>query len=113
MLFDHLGFGASDRSAYGDRHAAIVGYAADLLEILDALQLERMTCVGHPFGATIGMLAIGVLRNDLHVMRWPTTSWSRLRLQKSPGQPLDRKLVTHDQAIEGILDAIRHPPSAN
>lgn len=58
VLFDHIGFGGSDVSAYdADRHSSLDGYAADLLEICDELWLENVTFVGHSVSAMIGVLA--------------------------------------------------------
>lgn len=58
VLFDHVGFGGSDRLAYTDeRHGAIEGYAQDLLEILERLDLSDVVFVGHSIGGVIGLLA--------------------------------------------------------
>lgn len=58
VLFDHIGCGRSDLAAYDDeRHGSLEGYASDVLDILDALELERCTLVGHSISSTIGMMA--------------------------------------------------------
>ena len=58
VTFDHVGFGGSDRTAYADsRHGELDGYASDLIDILDALGLDRVTYVGHSIGGVIGLLA--------------------------------------------------------
>jgi sigma-B regulation protein RsbQ len=58
ILFDHIGAGRSDLSAYDrQRHAALDGYADDLLEICAALELERVVFVGHSVSAMVGVLA--------------------------------------------------------
>lgn len=58
VTFDYVGAGASDRSAYDpDRYASLHGYAADILEICRALELEDVILVGHSVSATIAMLA--------------------------------------------------------
>lgn len=58
VLFDHVGSGASDRTAYDrERYGRLAGYAQDVVEILDALDLEGVTYVGHSVGAMIGVLA--------------------------------------------------------
>jgi len=58
VLFDHVGSGGSDLSAYRpERYSSLRGYAEDLLEILDALELERVVFVGHSVSAMIGVLA--------------------------------------------------------
>jgi sigma-B regulation protein RsbQ len=58
VLFDHLGAGASDLSAWDPRrHATLAGYAADVLEICAALDLHDVVFVGHSVSAMIGVLA--------------------------------------------------------
>lgn len=58
VLFDHVGMGQSDASAYDiGRHASLAGYAHDVLEICRALRLERPIFVGHSVSAMIGVLA--------------------------------------------------------
>ncbi len=58
VLFDHIGAGRSDLSAYSaERHASLDGYASDVLEICAALDLQDVVFVGHSVSATVGMLA--------------------------------------------------------
>src|SRR4051812_44434759 len=58
VLFDHVGAGRSDLAAYDPaRYATLEGYARDVLEIVDALGLERVVFAGHSVSATIGLLA--------------------------------------------------------
>jgi sigma-B regulation protein RsbQ len=58
VLFDHVGHGKSDRSAFDrSRYATLDGYASDILEICDELKLERVIFVGHSVSAMIGILA--------------------------------------------------------
>jgi sigma-B regulation protein RsbQ len=58
VLFDHLGSGGSDISAYDPaRYDRLDAYADDLLAICDALALERPIFVGHSVSAMIGVLA--------------------------------------------------------
>ena len=58
VLFDHVGAGRSDLAAYDPtRYSTLDGYAADVLEILDALRLSGVTFVGHSVSAMIGVLA--------------------------------------------------------
>lgn len=59
LLFDLVGFGGSDRSAFDpDKYADLGGHATDVLEILDALALEDVVFVGHSVSAMIGALAV-------------------------------------------------------
>ena len=58
VLFDHVGAGQSDSSAYNRaKYDSLQGYATDVLEICRELGLERVIFVGHSVSALIGMLA--------------------------------------------------------
>jgi sigma-B regulation protein RsbQ len=58
VLFDHVGNGKSDLSAYDDkRYASLDGYADDILEILHEFDLWDVVFVGHSVSAIIGVLA--------------------------------------------------------
>ncbi|WP_433046872.1 alpha/beta fold hydrolase [Dactylosporangium sp. CS-033363] len=58
VLFDHVGAGNSDLSAYNpQRYSTLSGYAEDLLEVLRALDLRGVVFVGHSVSAMIGLLA--------------------------------------------------------
>lgn len=57
LLFDHVGFGGSDRLAHGQRHSTLDGYAEDLLDLLQDLPGGPVVYVGHSVGGIIGMLA--------------------------------------------------------
>jgi sigma-B regulation protein RsbQ len=58
VLFDHVGAGRSDTSAYDTRkYATLDGYAGDVLEICHALDLAHVILVGHSVSAMIGVLA--------------------------------------------------------
>jgi sigma-B regulation protein RsbQ len=58
VLFDHVGAGGSDLSAYDpSRHSRLEGYAEDVLEILAELDLSDVLFVGHSVSAMIGVLA--------------------------------------------------------
>jgi sigma-B regulation protein RsbQ len=58
VLFDHVGAGGSDASAFDERrYASLDGYAADVLAICDELALEDVVFVGHSVSAMIGALA--------------------------------------------------------
>jgi sigma-B regulation protein RsbQ len=61
VLFDHVGAGGSDASAFDrDRYSSLHGYAQDVIEICDELQLQDVIFVGHSVSATIGLLAAAV-----------------------------------------------------
>ena len=58
VLFDHVGAGQSDISAYDRRkYATLDGYATDVLEICHALDLANVILVGHSVSAMIAVLA--------------------------------------------------------
>ncbi|WP_421850828.1 alpha/beta fold hydrolase [Marinomonas sp.] len=58
LLFDYVGSGNSDFSAYeADRYQHLEGYALDIIEICDALALEDTIFVGHSVSSTIGWIA--------------------------------------------------------
>jgi sigma-B regulation protein RsbQ len=58
VLFDHVGAGGSDKSAYDpQKYGDLAGYAEDLIEILRELNLERTVFVGHSVSGMIGVLA--------------------------------------------------------
>jgi sigma-B regulation protein RsbQ len=58
ILFDHVGAGRSDLSAYDpEKYASLEGYADDVVEIGRALELRDAVFVGHSVSAMIGALA--------------------------------------------------------
>jgi sigma-B regulation protein RsbQ len=58
ILFDQMGVGQADRSAYDpQRYATLDGYAQDVVMICQALHLQEVVLVGHSAGATVAMLA--------------------------------------------------------
>jgi len=58
VLFDHVGAGGSDLSAYGsDKYSSLQAYADDLVAIGSALALRDAVFVGHSVSAMIGILA--------------------------------------------------------
>lgn len=58
ILFDHVGAGGSDLSAYRPgKYDSLDGYASDLVEIAEQLDLRDAIFVGHSVGAIIGLLA--------------------------------------------------------
>ncbi len=58
VLFDHVGVGGSDLTAYdAEKYADLHGYADDVLDICHALELTDVVLVGHSVSAMIGVLA--------------------------------------------------------
>ncbi|WP_026596893.1 alpha/beta hydrolase [Methylobacterium sp. 77] len=58
VLFDHIGAGGSDLSAYdAEKYASLDGYADDVIELCHALDVSSGVFVGHSVSAMIGVLA--------------------------------------------------------
>lgn len=59
VLFDYVGSGKSDLTAFDvKRYADLQGYAQDILEICDALDIDKgVTLVGHSVSSSIALLA--------------------------------------------------------
>ena len=65
VLFDHVGHGRSDASAFDPaKYASLDGYADDVIAICDELGLEDVIFVGHSVSAMVGLLA-AIRRPDL------------------------------------------------
>ncbi|MEU6476738.1 alpha/beta hydrolase [Streptomyces sp. NPDC047017] len=58
VLFDYVGSGRSDLSAWDPRrYSTLDGYAQDVVEVCEALDLRQAVFVGHSVSAMIGVLA--------------------------------------------------------
>jgi sigma-B regulation protein RsbQ len=58
VLFDHVGAGGSDLSAYDRaKYSSLQGYADDVLEICRELELRDVVFVGHSVSSMVGVLA--------------------------------------------------------
>ncbi|MBQ1090504.1 MULTISPECIES: alpha/beta fold hydrolase [Streptomyces] len=58
VLFDYVGSGKSDPSAFSEeKYASLDGYAQDVIDICRALDLRDAVFVGHSVSAMIGVLA--------------------------------------------------------
>jgi sigma-B regulation protein RsbQ len=58
VLFDYVGSGKSDLSAYdAERYSSLDGYAQDIVDIVRELDLRDVIFVGHSVSSMIGMLA--------------------------------------------------------
>jgi sigma-B regulation protein RsbQ len=58
VLFDYVGCGRSDLKAYNEqRYSTLHGYAQDILDICQALDLKDVIFVGHSVSSMIGALA--------------------------------------------------------
>jgi sigma-B regulation protein RsbQ len=100
VLFDHVGAGRSDASAYDRRkYATLDGYAEDVLEICRELQLSDVIFVGHSVSAMIGVLA---------AKREPDRFKALVLVGPSPRYIDDTDYVGgfSRQDIEGLLSAL-------
>jgi sigma-B regulation protein RsbQ len=58
VLFDYVGSGKSDLSAYDpDRYSTLDGYAQDVLDVVHELDLRDVVVVGHSVSSMVGILA--------------------------------------------------------
>ena len=58
ILFDYVGAGKSDISSYNPtRYSSLYGYAEDVLDICNELNLRNVIFVGHSVSSIIGLLA--------------------------------------------------------
>jgi sigma-B regulation protein RsbQ len=58
VVFDYVGSGKSDLSAYdAQRYASLDGYAQDVLDVCHALDLQDVIFVGHSVSSVVGILA--------------------------------------------------------
>ncbi|MGN6128954.1 MAG: alpha/beta fold hydrolase [Nocardioidaceae bacterium] len=58
IVFDYVGAGGSDLSAYDPaKYSSLEGYADDVLELCGALDLDEVVFVGHSVSAMVGALA--------------------------------------------------------
>ena len=65
ITFDYVGSGRSDMSAFKpELYQSLEGYARDVIDVCDALELDHVTFIGHSVSATIGMLA-SIVRPEL------------------------------------------------
>jgi sigma-B regulation protein RsbQ len=98
VLFDYVGSGKSDLAAYdAERYASLEGYAQDVLEICEALDLRDVIFVGHSVSSIVGALA---------AIREPQRFSRLVFVSPSPRYINDTGYVGgFDRAdIEGLLD---------
>ncbi|MFJ9136125.1 alpha/beta fold hydrolase [Streptomyces sp. NPDC102256] len=58
VLFDYVGSGGADSSAWSEqRYSSLEGYALDVLEVCEELDLQDVAFVGHSVSAMVGVLA--------------------------------------------------------
>jgi sigma-B regulation protein RsbQ len=100
VLFDHVGAGGSDLSAFDpDRYATLGGYADDVIAICDELGLQDVVLVGHSVSAMIGVIAAN---------RRPDLFGALVLVAPSPRYTDDEGYVGgfSDADIEELLEAL-------
>lgn len=100
VLFDHVGAGDSDLSQYDyGKYDALHGYADDVLELLEELDLRDVVYVGHSVSSMIGVLA---------AIRSPERFGALALVCPSPRYINDEGYVGgfDQQEIEGLLEAL-------
>lgn len=76
VLFDHVGTGRAQRSAFDPgRYASLQGYADDLLSVCDAAGIPDAVVVAHSAGAMVSVLA---------AIRWPAAFRQLVLIAPSP-----------------------------
>jgi sigma-B regulation protein RsbQ len=101
VLFDYVGSGKSDLSAYdAERYATLDGYAQDVLDVMHALDLRDVVFVGHSVSAMVGVLA---------ARREPERFATLIMIGPSPrylNDPPDYSGGFERSDIEGLLDTM-------
>lgn len=101
VTFDHVGCGRSDLSAFDlQRHGQLDGYAQDLAEILEHLDLRDVVLIGHSVSAMISLLAARRLPERIRAM---------VMIGASPrylNDPPDYHGGFEREDIDGLLDMI-------
>ena len=100
VLFDHVGAGESDLSAYDRRkYGTLDGYASDVLEICRELDAADIIFVGHSVSAMIGVLA---------AKRDPSRFKALVLVGPSPRYLNDAEYVGgfSRQDIDGLLESL-------
>lgn len=99
VLFDHVGTGGADPDAYGAaKYAALEGYLEDLAEILNVLDVQDATVVGHSIAGT---MALAVSTRSPRIARL-------VLVCTSPCYVNDEGYIGgfRPEDIEGVLDAV-------
>lgn len=97
-LFDYVGSGRSDRTAYDPaRYGSLEGYATDVIDVIDAIEADRVVFVGHSVSSNIGIIA---------ALRHPGRFERLVLVAPSPRFVDDPPYVGGSSAadIEGLLD---------
>ena len=83
VLFDYVGAGKSDIAAYNaEKYADLTGYANDILDIVNALNLKDVIFVGHSVSCMIGLLA--AIKEPFHFSKMILIGPSPRYINESP-----------------------------
>ena len=102
VLFDYVGCGRSDLSAYDpQRYATLEGYALDILDVVHALDLRDVVLVGHSVSSMVAVLAAN---------REPDRFERLVLIGPSPRYLNDPPYVGgfERQDIDGLLEMMEH-----
>ena len=100
VLFDHVGAGRSDLSAYDPvRYSSLDGYADDVVALVRELGLADVVFVGHSVSAIIGVLAVA---------RAPELFAELVMVSPSPRYANDGEYVggLTERDIDGLLESL-------
>ena len=100
ITFDLVGAGGSDLSAYDrGKYDSLQGYASDLVDLVEELDLRDVVFVGHSVGAMIGVLAANRApgRFGALVLVGPSPRYTNIGDYVGGFEPAD---------IQGLLDAL-------
>jgi sigma-B regulation protein RsbQ len=100
VVFDHVGAGRSDLTAYDRaKYGSLEGYADDVLEICRELELRDVIFVGHSVSAMIGVIAAA---------KEPARFAKLILVGPSPRYTNDAEYVGGftQEDIEGLLDSL-------
>lgn len=100
VLFDYVGAGNSDISAYDEkRYSSLAGYAQDVIDICEELNLSEVIFIGHSVSSMIGLLAAKNTPNLFKKLAFIGPSPRYMNDEGYPGG-LDR------DALEELLDVM-------
>ena len=102
VLFDYVGSGKSDLTAYDpERYATLDGYAQDVLDVCHELDLHDVILVGHSVSGMVGVLAAN---------REPERFARLIMVGPSPRYVNDEGYVGgfERKDIEGLLETMEH-----
>ena len=110
VLFDHVGAGGSDLARLRpERHGTLDGYADDVVEICDELDLRDAVFVGHSVSAMIGVLAAAARARAASAGSCSSaprraTSTTRATAAASAREDIDELLDSLDEQLPRLVE---------